>query len=131
MACTLTPVLILAMQASRPAADDPYALLRLYNGTWDIASGAEQKITHVENHCTKTGLFFVCEQIVSGKSEALVVFLPLARILERHKHRNIACKRFWRTPAPPGSGACSPLMVTAGCIPGNPRKTARRSSGAT
>jgi hypothetical protein len=65
--------------ATLAATGDPYAPLQLYDGKWDLASTpAGHQITHLENHCVKTGLFFVCEQIVNGKSEALVVFLPLA-----------------------------------------------------
>jgi hypothetical protein len=66
---------------SATVGEDPYAPLRLYDGKWDIrTSGAEKNEIQVENHCTKTGLFFACEQVVKGKSEALVVFLPVARI---------------------------------------------------
>ena len=62
------------------AADDPYGPLRLYDGKWEIkTSDSEKNEMQVENHCTKTGLFFVCEQVVNGKSDALVVFLPLAK----------------------------------------------------
>jgi hypothetical protein len=65
---------------SAAVADDPYGPLRLYDGKWNIkTSDAEKNEMQVENHCTKTGLFFVCEQVVKGKSEALVVFLPVAR----------------------------------------------------
>jgi hypothetical protein len=60
-------------------ANDPYAPLQLYTGRWDITPTAiDQEIVHVENRCVKTGLFFACEQIVNGKSESLVVFLPLS-----------------------------------------------------
>jgi hypothetical protein len=65
---------------SAMVADDPYGPLRLYDGKWDIkTSDAEKNEMQVANHCTKTGLFFVCEQVVKGKSEALVVFLPVAK----------------------------------------------------
>jgi hypothetical protein len=68
-----------ATAAATPVTGDPYAPLQLYNGKWDIApTAAGQELIHIENHCVKTGLFFACEQIVNGKSEALVVFPPLA-----------------------------------------------------
>ena len=67
-----------APAAATSVTGDPYAPLQLYDGKWDIAvSDTSQKIVHLENHCEKTGLFFVCEQVVNGKPEALVVFLPL------------------------------------------------------
>jgi hypothetical protein len=79
LVCALVLMQVVSVPvAAAPANRDPYATLKLYDGKWDLAaSGAEQKITHIENHCSRTGLFFVCEQIVNGKSEALVVFLPL------------------------------------------------------
>jgi hypothetical protein len=56
---------------------DPYSPLRRYDGKWEVTpSGAEKKTDHIENHCAKTGLFFVCEQVVNGKTGGLVVFLP-------------------------------------------------------
>lgn len=62
-------------------SDDPYAPLRLYDGKWDMApSGDAKDAMHLENHCTKTGLFFVCEQIVGGKTGGLLVFLPVAKM---------------------------------------------------
>jgi len=62
------------------AIDDPYAPLRLYDGKWSmLPSGDATESVHIENHCTKTGLFYVCEQVVNGKPEALVVFLPIAK----------------------------------------------------
>jgi hypothetical protein len=57
---------------------DPYAPLRLYDGTWDVVSGDKTAETiHLENHCAKAGEFFACNQFVNGKNIALVVFLPL------------------------------------------------------
>jgi hypothetical protein len=66
---------------SATAADDPYAPLRLYDGKWSILPGEDGKgWMQLENHCAKTGLFFACEQMVDGKSAALVVFLPFAKM---------------------------------------------------
>jgi hypothetical protein len=66
---------------NKMVADDPYAPLRLYDGKWEIrTSGPEKNEMQVENHCLKTGLFFVCEQVVKGKSEGLLVFLPVAKM---------------------------------------------------
>lgn len=74
-----------ANEAAAPAkpgnlAADPYAPLRLYDGKWDVIPAGSEKsaqAVHVENHCAKAGEFFTCNQVVNGKSGALVVFLPL------------------------------------------------------
>lgn len=55
---------------------DPYAPLRLYDGRWDVLPVGDSAVDHIENHCAKVGEFFACNQVVNGKSEALVVFLP-------------------------------------------------------
>src|SRR5580704_8693683 len=64
--------------AALAAPDDPYAPLNLYGGDWIVVS-SHAKTTRVENHCARTGLFFVCEQVLNGKSTALVIFLPEGR----------------------------------------------------
>lgn len=62
------------------ADSDPYAALKLYDGSWEVKiGGPEKKTDQLENHCARTGLFFSCEQIVNGKSSALVVFLPMSK----------------------------------------------------
>lgn len=59
---------------------DPYAPLKLYDGSWEVKlSAPEPKTDHIENHCAQTGLFYACEQNVNGKTGALVVFLPTGR----------------------------------------------------
>jgi hypothetical protein len=68
-------------RASSSASDDPYAPLKLYDGKWDITTTIGGRgLVHLENHCTQTGLFFVCEQMVNGNSHALVIFLPVAKL---------------------------------------------------
>ena len=62
------------------ANSDPYSALKLYDGRWEVKiSGPDKKTDQLENHCVQTGLFFSCEQIVNGKSTALVVFLPVGK----------------------------------------------------
>jgi len=69
-----------AIQRKPLVADDPYAPLKLYDGKWDSTTTiGEKEVVHLENHCARTGLFFVCEQTVNGKPEVLVVFLPVAK----------------------------------------------------
>ncbi|MGH9830862.1 MAG: hypothetical protein ACREDR_47255 [Blastocatellia bacterium] len=60
------------------AADPAYAPLWLYNGTWlsETAKGKDISRMQISNHCERTGKFFVCEQVIDGKSQDLVVFLP-------------------------------------------------------
>jgi hypothetical protein len=61
-------------------ADDPYAPLALYDGKWDSTTTiGEKESVRIENHCARTGLFFVCEQMLNGKTGSLVVFLPVTR----------------------------------------------------
>jgi hypothetical protein len=64
--------------SAQQTAPDPYVPLRLYNGNWELeTSGNKTTATmHIVNHCEQTGLFYVCEQMVNGKSEDLVIFLP-------------------------------------------------------
>ncbi len=73
--------LLVGMQRKTPVADDPYVPLKLYDGKWDSTTTiGEKEVVHIENHCARTGLFFVCEQMVNGKAEALTVFLPVAKM---------------------------------------------------
>lgn len=67
-----------AGQASR-ITEDAYKPLVLYNGAWDLemAGGkAGAAPVHIVNHCERTGLYYVCEQVINGKTEDLMVFLP-------------------------------------------------------
>ncbi|HEY7853099.1 MAG TPA: hypothetical protein VIB82_08990 [Caulobacteraceae bacterium] len=57
------------------ASVDPYDALKAMEGHW-VATTSHGRIQTVENRCARTGLFFVCEQVVGGKPAALVVFLP-------------------------------------------------------
>jgi hypothetical protein len=59
-------------------ASAAFTPLKVYEGTWRIASAhtmaGEGKPDTVVNHCTEGTAFFSCEQVVNGKSVALVVF---------------------------------------------------------
>ena len=68
-------LLATAPLAARAAADDAYSALMRYSGSWKVTLSAGRALT-VVNHCTRTGLFFVCEQAVDAKPAALVIFLP-------------------------------------------------------
>ena len=69
----------LAALISTPAlAADPYDALKAMDGHWRVTSGSG-RIEEVDNACSRTGLFFVCEQTVQGKPAALVVFRPKER----------------------------------------------------
>ncbi|HEY5071113.1 MAG TPA: hypothetical protein VII63_03695 [Caulobacteraceae bacterium] len=82
------------------AADDPYAPLKLYEGDWLVTSTGSAKPMRVENHCARTGLFFACEQVVDGKSAALVVFLPEGRSAAGESYRTQALRADAATPGP-------------------------------
>jgi len=82
-------------KAANPPSD-PYAPLRLYDGKWDAvtdSAGKPADTVHIENHCAQAGEFFTCNQVINGKSAALVVFLPL-RPLENggYAYRNQALR---------------------------------------
>ena len=78
--CALAMVAVTKASAAN-AGDDPYAPLRLYDGAWEATMASAPKDTvRLENHCAKTGLFFVCEQVVAGKTGALLVFAPVAKL---------------------------------------------------
>jgi hypothetical protein len=65
---------------SATPADDPYNALQQLHGKWNILPAADgQGGMQLDNHCAKTGLFFVCEQVVNGKTAAMVVFLPVSK----------------------------------------------------
>jgi hypothetical protein len=69
------------MQRKAVVADDPYAPLALYDGKWDsVTTIGEKESVRIENHCARTGLFFVCEQMLNGKTGSLAVFLPVTRM---------------------------------------------------
>lgn len=57
------------------AADDAYTPLELYNGGWRVQKAGAAPDTLV-NHCARTGFYYMCEQVVNGKTSALVVFVP-------------------------------------------------------
>ncbi len=66
--------------ASTEETNDPYNALKLYEGKWDSTTTiGEKESIRIENHCAQTGRFFVCEQVVDGKTVGLVVFLPVAK----------------------------------------------------
>jgi hypothetical protein len=76
---TLIGVGLLAFSAASAfAAADPYEALKAMDGHW-IATTVGGRTQTIDNHCARTGLFFVCEQAVGGKPAALVVFLPKSR----------------------------------------------------
>ena len=62
---------IALIAAALSAADDPYAALRMYDGSWKAQNGDQ-----LTDHCTLVGTYFVCQQTVNGKVGALLVFIP-------------------------------------------------------
>jgi hypothetical protein len=77
--------------ASARVDEAAYTPLKLYDGKWEMSPGADEKEpAQFENHCARTGLFFVCEQVVPGKPGALVVFLPVAKTAAGYEYRTKA-----------------------------------------
>jgi hypothetical protein len=66
----------LAGLAAMPALaeTDPYAPLHLYSGSWQVNTPGSATPTRLENHCGREGALFTCEQVVAGRTAALVVF---------------------------------------------------------
>jgi hypothetical protein len=58
------------------SAQDPYAPLMLYSGTWKVTRTDSPKPDIMLNRCQKTGRFFTCDQSVNGGLSALLVFIP-------------------------------------------------------
>jgi hypothetical protein len=75
---TAAALIFMAIRAAsaQTFADSVYAPLWKYNGTWKVTIQGKPADTLV-NRCTRTGLFFACEQNVNGSPGALVVFIPL------------------------------------------------------
>lgn len=62
--------------AAQSFPESVYAPLWNYNGTWKVSIPGKPTDTLI-NHCSRTGLFFSCEQNVNGNPGALVVFVPI------------------------------------------------------
>ena len=71
----LLALLAFASAAEKPA--DPYAPLRLYNGSWEVTRKGATKPDALVNHCALLGQFFACGQTVNGAPGGLVVFIPV------------------------------------------------------
>lgn len=76
-----TLVLLMLLTATAPPelpASHPLEPLTAYDGSWLItpkpAPGEAAKVDHVTNHCHMTEAFYTCEQVLNGKSMALLVF---------------------------------------------------------
>lgn len=65
----------LLMMAATSAAFGP---IKLYEGTWTLVAAhtmaGEGKPDTIVNHCKEGTAFYTCEQVVNGKSLALIVF---------------------------------------------------------
>ena len=59
-------------------ASAAFTPIKLYEGTWTVVSAhtmaGEGKPDTIVNHCTEGTAFYTCEQVVNGKSLALIVF---------------------------------------------------------
>ena len=86
--------------AAAAAEADPNAALRLYDGKWIATADKDGKTTSIENHCARTGLFFACEQVVNGKTGALVVFLPQEKTAAGQIYRTQALRADGAEPGP-------------------------------
>ena len=71
------PFLLIVLSAMQPVPK-PLTPLTAYDGSWLVtpkpAAGETAKVDHLTNHCHMTDAFYTCEQVVNGKSMALLVF---------------------------------------------------------
>jgi hypothetical protein len=81
--------------AAAPA--DPYASLALYNGAWSVQANRGAPL-RLENHCARAWQFYSCEQVVNGKSAAMVVYLPTGATAAGQTYRTEALAVDGRTP---------------------------------
>ncbi len=58
------------------SAENPYAPLMLYSGTWKVTRKDSPKPDTMVNVCSRTGHFFTCDQSVNGSPGSLLVFIP-------------------------------------------------------
>ena len=60
------------------AAGAAFAPIKVYEGTWTLVAAhtmaGEGRPDTIVNHCTEGTAFYACEQVVNGKSLALLVF---------------------------------------------------------
>jgi hypothetical protein len=71
-------IILLAAFVAAAEPQDPYAPLRLYQGSWNVTRHEKaQTITDsLVNACSQIGLYYACQQTVNAKTAALVVFIP-------------------------------------------------------
>jgi hypothetical protein len=71
----LFALLAFAPPSSKPA--DPFAALRLFDGTWQVTRKGASKPEILINRCAVLGQFFACGQNVNEAPSGLVVFIPV------------------------------------------------------
>ena len=82
LAILLATLMAFAVQTKAPApasATNQLAAIFVYNGAWTVTSPGTMagpgKPDHLVNTCRLTGSFYACEQVVNGKTMALVLFV--------------------------------------------------------
>ncbi|MHB1700439.1 MAG: hypothetical protein ACYCSN_09960 [Acidobacteriaceae bacterium] len=79
LAATLLSSLHPHLYAAPPAAPNPLADISVYNGAWTVTAqhtmAGPGKQDHLVNRCRLTGSFYACEQVVNGKTMALILFV--------------------------------------------------------
>ena len=65
-----------------------FAPINVYEGTWTVVSAhtmaGEGKPDTIVNHCAEGTAFYTCEQVVNGKSLALLVFTATDDLTKFH-----------------------------------------------
>ena len=96
----LSLIVVVAASSARAAGPDPYAALQLYDGAWSVTTDGQAGTTNLVNHCARTGLFFACEQVINGKTGALVVFKPIERRADGQAYMIEALRADGHAPGP-------------------------------
>lgn len=85
----LNALALLLLANSAPTVAAPtFTDIAVYNGAWTVTAtktvAGSGKPDSLVNHCTQGLAYYACEQVVNGKSLALIVFVPAETPLTYH-----------------------------------------------
>ncbi len=84
----MLPALALLLLVNPAPAAVTFSDVAVYNGAWTITAtktmAGPGKADSLVNHCNQGLAYYACEQVVNGKSLALIVFVPAEAPLTYH-----------------------------------------------
>ena len=84
----LTALALLLMAKPASSAGPTFSDIAVYDGAWTVTAtktmAGPGKTDSLVNHCTQGSAYYACEQVVNGKSMALIVFVPAEAPLSYH-----------------------------------------------